>query len=99
MNRRSDEAKTSERARAHAALPEEALKRPGIPEIMRVYGDWRTADRGLDPYRTATKVPWRTATADHADPPAGLLTRTARLSGAISLPNRAGRCYRLRTCA
>ena len=43
MSRRADEAKTSDRARAHTALLEEALKRPGIPEIMRVYGDWRTA--------------------------------------------------------
>ena len=66
MTRRSDEEKTSERARAHAAMLEEALKRPGIPEIMRVYGDWRTADRGLDPYR-ATKAPSRTTTTDHAN--------------------------------
>ena len=71
MNRRSDEAQTSERARAHAALIEEALKRPGIPEIMRVYGDWRTADRGLDPYRAATKTPSRTTTTDHANPRPG----------------------------
>ena len=71
MNRRSDEAKTSERARAHAAMLEDALKRPGIPEIMRVYGDWRTADRGLDPYRAATKRPWRTTTTDHANPRPG----------------------------
>ena len=69
MNRRSDEAKTSERVRAHAAMPEEALKRPGIPEIMSVYGDWRTADRGLDPYRAATKAPSRTT--DHANPRPG----------------------------
>ena len=71
MSRRSDEAKTSERARAHAALLKEALKRPGIPELMRVYGDWRTADRGLGPYRAATKAPWRTTTTDHANPRPG----------------------------
>ena len=69
--RRPDEAETSERARAHAALLEEALKRPGIPELMRVYGDWRNADRGLDPYRAATKVPSRTTTTDHANPRPG----------------------------
>ena len=67
MARRSDEEKTSERARAHAALLEEAFKRPGIPESMRVYGDWRTADRGLDPYRATTKAPSRTTTTDHAN--------------------------------
>ena len=71
MSGRSDEAKTSERERAHAALLEEALKRSGIPEIMRVYGDWRTADRGLDPYRAAAKAPWRTTTTDHANPRPG----------------------------
>ena len=67
MSRQSDEAKTSERARAHDALLEEALKRPGIPELMRVYGGWRTADRGLDPYRAATKAPSHTTTTDHVN--------------------------------
>ena len=71
MGGRSDEAETSERERAHAALLEEALKRPGLPEIMRVYGDWRTADRGLDPCRAATKAPSRTTTTDHANPRPG----------------------------
>ena len=68
MSRRPDEAKTSERARAHAAMLEAALKRPGIPELMRVYGDWRAADRGLDPYRAATKKPSHVTTTDHANP-------------------------------
>ena len=67
MTRRSDEAKTSERTQAHAALLEEALERPGIPEIMRVYGDWRTAGRGLDPYRAATKAAARTTTTDRTN--------------------------------
>ena len=69
--RRPDEAKPSERERAHAALLEEALKRPGIPELMRVYGDWRNADRGLDPYRAATKDLSHTTTTDHANPRPG----------------------------
>ena len=69
--RRPDEAKPSERERAHAVLLEEALKRPGIPELMRVYGDWRNADRGLDPYRAATKDLSRTTTTDHANPRPG----------------------------
>ncbi len=71
MSGRSDQAKTSERARAHAALLEKSLKRPGIPEIMRVYGDWRTADRGLGSCRAATKRPSRTTTTDHANPRPG----------------------------
>ena len=69
--RRPDEAETSERARAHAALLDEALERPGIPELMRVYGGWRTADRGIDPYRAATRAPSRTTTTDHANPRPG----------------------------
>ena len=52
-------------------MVEEALKRPGIPELMRVYRDWRNADRGIDPYRAATKVPSRTTTTDHANPRPG----------------------------
>ena len=64
---RPDETRTSGRARAHDALLEQALKRPGIPEIMRVYGDWRTADRGLDPYRAATRKPSHVTTTDHAN--------------------------------
>ena len=68
MSRRPDEAQTSERARAHVAMLEEALKRPGIPEMMRVYGDWRTADRWLDPYRAATKALSRVTTTNHANP-------------------------------
>ena len=68
---RPEEAEISERERAHAALIEETLERPGIPEIMRVYGDRRTADRGLDPYRAATRVLSRSTTTDHANPRPG----------------------------
>lgn len=55
------------REQAHAALLKEALQRPGIQEIMRVYEDWRRVDHGLDSYRTATREPQRITTTDHAN--------------------------------
>ena len=58
MTRRSDEEKTSERARAHAAMLEEALKRPGIPEIMRVYGDWRDPNALMQLFFQAMQREW-----------------------------------------
>ena len=57
----------STREQAHAKLLREALKRPGIREVMRVYNDWRQVDRGLDPYRAATRAPHRITTTDHAN--------------------------------
>lgn len=47
----------SERAQNLAELLEAALARPGVREVMKVYGDWREKDRGLDVYRSATKKP------------------------------------------
>ena len=55
------------RADVHAELLRKALDHPGIPEVMRVYEDWRQADRGLDSYRAATREPHRILTTDHAN--------------------------------
>lgn len=54
----------SERAQNHAELLESALARPGIREVMKVYGDWPEKDRGLDTYRSATRKPERITTTD-----------------------------------
>ena len=59
--------KQSHREAAHAAMLEEALRRPGVREAMEVYRGWQRADNGLDPYRAATKQPWVTTTTDHAN--------------------------------
>ena len=67
MAGRSPESRPSTRQQAHAALLEDALQRPGIYEIMRVYEDWRHLDSGLDPYREATREPQRITTSDHAN--------------------------------
>ena len=57
----------SKREQAGAALVEEALKRPGISEVMRVYENWRYADRGLDSYRAATLEPYEFTTTDRSN--------------------------------
>ena len=54
----------SKREREHAELLERALARPGVREVMKVYGNWQEQDRGLDSYRAATKNSERTATTN-----------------------------------
>ena len=57
----------STRQKAHGALLEDAIARPGIREIMRVYEDWQHADHGLDPYRALADEPQHMETTDHAN--------------------------------
>ena len=54
----------SGRERDHAEMLEAALARPGVREVMKVYGGWQEKDRGLDAYRSATKTPGRVTTTD-----------------------------------
>ena len=54
----------SERAQNNAKLLESALARPGVREVMKVYGDWQEKDRALDVYRSTTKKPERITTTD-----------------------------------
>lgn len=67
MAERQADSPTSTREQAHAELLKEAIARPGIREVMRVYKDWRRVDRGLDSYRAATREPHRITTTDHAN--------------------------------
>ena len=67
MAGRQADSPPSTREQAHAELLQEALGRPGIREIMRVYEDWRQVDHGLDSYRAATREPHRITTTDHAN--------------------------------
>lgn len=57
----------SERAQRHADMLKEAQARPGIREVMQVYQDWQEKDRGIEPYRSATKAAGRTATTNRAN--------------------------------
>ena len=57
----------SKRAEEQAAMLKEALARPGVREVMKVYGGWQQADKGLDAYRTASKEGGVVTTTDHAN--------------------------------
>lgn len=56
------------REHARASMLEEALKQPGVRDVLAVYRDWQRADSGLNAYRAATKEPARVVTTDHANP-------------------------------
>lgn len=67
MSKRMNDSPPSRRERERAAMLEEALRRPGVREVMEVFGAWQRADRGLDPYRSATKEAGIVTTTDHAN--------------------------------
>lgn len=41
----------TKRAKQHAKLLKEAMKRPGVKEFMEVYGDWREKDVSANQHR------------------------------------------------
>ena len=43
------------RTEEQEALLQEALARPGIRELMRVYGNWKEQDQAQEPYREAMR--------------------------------------------
>lgn len=57
----------TKRADQHTAMLDEALRRPGVREVMEVYGAWQRADNGLDAYRAATRRVREFTTTDHAN--------------------------------
>ena len=81
----------SERRARCAAMLEEALRRPGVREMMRVYRNWQRADQGLDAYRTVTTGTPDTTTSDRVG--SGKRGGRACPTGAPASPN----CNRLRT--
>ncbi len=52
--RETDSRSVSRRQREHTEMLEAALARPGVREVMKVYGEWQEKDQGLDAYRSAT---------------------------------------------
>lgn len=64
---RTSRRSTSRRERQHAEMLETALSRPGVREVMTVYGSWQEKDRGLDVYRSATKKPARITTTNSSN--------------------------------
>lgn len=61
---RTDERASSQRERDHAKMLEAALARPGIREVMKVYGTWQDKDKALDAHRSATKQAERIMTTN-----------------------------------
>lgn len=55
----------SARQERRDALFEQAMERPGIREVMRVYEDWKQADRALDSHRAIAA--WRGNVANRAN--------------------------------
>ncbi len=66
MTKHTDK-RSSKRAVERDAMLREALARPGVREVMKVYGGWQQADRGLDAYRAASRKGGIVTTTDHAN--------------------------------
>lgn len=59
--------KTSTLEQERAALLREALARPGVREVMRVYGLCQEQDKGLNAYRAATRKSFETITTNRTN--------------------------------
>lgn len=55
---------TNKRTREHAKMLEEALARPGVNEVMKVYGGWREKEKEFNVYRRAMEKTGRTTTTN-----------------------------------
>ena len=64
MKRESDSNRRSSRVRKHEEMLEAALARPGVREIMKLYGSWQEKDQGFDAYRFATRETSKVTTTD-----------------------------------
>lgn len=58
---------SSSREQEHAAMLKAALARPGVREVMQVYGGWQKKDRELDAYRAAAKASGRITTTNSSN--------------------------------
>ena len=67
MTKSSTNPQGSNRVQERDALLKEALAQPRVRDIMRVYQNYQKADKGLDPYRLATKRPEKSPTTDRAN--------------------------------
>ena len=68
MVAKSKKQSMSKREQEYAAMLEEALKQPGIREVMEVHESWQRADKGLELYRLATKEAFKVTTTNHTIP-------------------------------
>ena len=61
------ETQPSKRGEQHRAMLKDALARPGVREVMEVYGAWQQIDRRLSTYRAATAARPQITTTDQAN--------------------------------
>jgi hypothetical protein len=54
--RENTEISSSRRAEDHAEMLKIALSRPGVREVMEVYGSWQEKSSEIDVYRSAVEV-------------------------------------------
>ena len=59
--------KPSTRAQSHEEMLKKAQSRPGVREMMEVFGHWQKADKGMDAYRAATEPKITVRNTDHAN--------------------------------
>lgn len=57
----------SKRLDQHSAMLDEALRRPGVREVMEVYGAWQRIENQLSAYRAATAPVPTITTTDQAN--------------------------------
>lgn len=69
----------SDRQAKCATMLEEALRQPGVREMMQVYRNWQRADQGLATYRSIDRETLDTTTSDRANihPPKSLAVGVA----------------------
>lgn len=57
----------SRREKDHAEMLEATLARPGVREMMKVYGDYQEKDRAYEEYRSATTRAERITTTNSSN--------------------------------
>ena len=67
--RKAANPKVSKRKQQYDAMLRDALSRPSIREVMKVYHGWQEKDQGLDAYRAAVKEPEQITTTNYSNAP------------------------------
>lgn len=67
MSKEEAPRQSADRESQRATLLAEALRRPGVRDLMVVYHNWEQTDRQLDSYRMATAKSSLINTTDHAN--------------------------------
>ena len=68
MEKARTRSETSTLEQEREALLQKALARPGIREVMQVYGSWKERDEWLNSYRDATRKSFEITDTNHTNP-------------------------------